>query len=49
MYFPIINAVDDGVFLYVGLALATAVYGCDFWTAKFEIFGVSGTIVYFFI
>jgi len=49
MYFPIINAVDDGVFLYVGLALSTAYYGCEFWTTKYELFGINGTLVYFFI
>jgi len=31
MYFPVINAVDDGVFLYVGLAWASGYYGTDFW------------------
>jgi len=43
MYFPIINAVDDGVFFYLWLAISAGLYGSDWWTEKHEFYGFSGT------
>ena len=47
MFFPIINAVDDGIFLYCGMAIYSGYYGCDVWTNKIELFGMKETLVFF--
>jgi hypothetical protein len=43
MFFPIINAVDDGVFLYVWLAASAGMYGCEWWSMKHDFFGTMMT------
>ena len=40
MYFPAINAVDEGVFVYVGLAIVSGIYGSvELWTEEYSVFG----------
>ena len=46
MNFPPINAVDDGVFIYVGISLLTGFYGSEeLWTQKITTFGGSHRLV----
>ena len=39
MYFPPINAVDDGVFIFVGWAIYSAIYGNQVWEVEYDFFG----------
>jgi len=40
MNFPPINAVDDGIFIYVGLAILTGIVGSEeLWAAEYTVFG----------
>ena len=38
MNFPPINAVDDGVFVFVSWSIASAVYGSQIWDTKYDFF-----------
>lgn len=41
MNFPPINAVDDGVFVFVGWSLFSGYYGVEIWNIKYTFFGMS--------
>lgn len=46
MNFPPINAVDDGIFIYVGLAILTGAIGSEkLWTALYPVFGTKQRLV----
>ena len=41
MNFPPINAVDDGVFVFVSWAILSGYYGNHIWATKYDFFGAS--------
>ena len=45
MNFPPINAVDDGVFVFVGWAILSGIYGNHIWETKYDFFGANMRIV----
>jgi len=46
MYFPPFNAVDDGIFIYVALAVMTGIIGSEeLWNTEYSIFGAKHRLV----
>jgi hypothetical protein len=46
MNFPPFNAVDDGIFIYVALAVLTGIVGSvELWTAEYSVFGAKHRLV----
>lgn len=49
LFLPIINAVNEGVFLIIGICLFTGIVGSDFWLKDSVISGTSNNIIMFYV
>ena len=45
MYFPPINAVDDGVFVFVGWSILSGYYGNQIWEDQYQFLGEQMRVV----